>query len=144
MLKRKDVRILSALRGGSRRKLAELAREAGLPLSTLHERLQRLLGSGELRPVPLLDFAMLRLPLRCLVVIKAADRHAAQRALSSELFVNSVWRVGNGADLVCDAVFPDYSAQHGFLERLSAAGTFTVHPVISDVCSEQLASGREL
>lgn len=113
--------VVTRLRRESRRTFASLARESGLPASTLFDAHRRLEGDIILRHVALLDFAMIGLPLCRLFVLAARDRGRLLERLRHPA-VNTIVR-SEGALFLVEALFSDSMGAHAFREGLRGAAS---------------------
>ena len=137
MLQDKDRVIIECLRSvGARKKLAQISAQADIPVSTLHDRLTKLLERGQARLVTLLNYRKLRIPLQSWVFVQATNREETRSYLLEHPNINTLLYVNNGADFCCEAVFSDFAEYYRFLEKLERFGAVTDHPIIEEVCKE--------
>ncbi len=136
VLTEKDLRIIAVLREDGRAKLRSIAQRTGIPVSTAHERLQRLVKKQDVRMTSLPHYPSIHVPLQCWATLRAKDRDAAKERLREDPHVNTLLEVSNGADLVCEALFRSFKEQYDFTQRLSSLGKCSVHPVIEEIAKE--------
>ena len=136
MLQPKDRVIIEELREAGRSKLIDISKQTDIPVSTLHDRLTKLLDEDQVRIVALLNYRAIRMPLHSWVLLDANDRAQARKELLKHPNINTLLHVNNGADFACEAVFRGFREYHLFLEELQKLGSIKSHPVIEEICKE--------
>ena len=100
--------------------MTEVAKDVGLPASTVYDRMRRLERTCLSRHVSLLDmkgYARMALVLR----IAPQHREAVLEYLMNHGNVNSLYRVNHGFDCLAELVFPSLAQLHDFLRELNNA-----------------------
>lgn len=148
MLSRKELLFLSCLRRSARKNLTTIAREVGIPVSTLFERLRRLESSHIMRHTTLLNFDALGYGTRAklLIGVRKKDKEALRNFLSRSGYVNSVFKITNGYDFMVEAVFSSMGEVEQFWENMEDKFSITrksVHFIIEDVEREKFLSDRK-
>lgn len=113
-----DLAILAALRKDSAQRLLTYATNTGIPKSTLHERLHKLLRSG-VRCVPLVRWDKLGYPISVVFFVPHEPR------LAEHPCVNNAQHVAPNL-LMLECVFASMKDVEEFKELLKAARYFTV------------------
>lgn len=118
-----DRRIVELLRGNGRRSNVEMARELGVSEGTIRKRVDRLVASGALRIVGIVDPAAVGYATRALIFVAVELPYAekvADALCSMPEVVSLYWTTGE-YDLVLDAVFESEKDLGAFLTaRLSS------------------------
>jgi DNA-binding Lrp family transcriptional regulator len=149
MVKKKDLMLLSHLRCNSRERLTIISRKTGIPVSTLHDRLDAKAGDGILRNSCLLDFDVLGFTVKAHVLFKInkSDKDKVQKYLSKSLNVNNLYKVNNGYDFIVEFIFRTISEMEHFLEELDQKFSIKskdIHYIIDDIKREAFLSYPDL
>ena len=105
MVDDKDRRILEILRKDSRMHTKEIARKAGIPRATVHERIKKMRKEGVIQRFTVLqDYEKLGIPVTCfvMVVFEPGGRPMAKvgEKIACLAGVTEVFHVGGDADLL--------------------------------------------
>ena len=120
MLTKKEILILKHLRTDSRRSLAKLAREQGIPVSTLFTRVNQLESSVIKSNTTLLDFSRLGYNLVTFIFLKLKDNSKQEVIdfLTKHPNTNSLSRINNGFDFFLESIFNNMGSYTKFCEDL--------------------------
>jgi len=147
LLTKKELLILTHLRADSRKSLAMISRETGIPISTIFDKVNKLGKSTISKYSPLLDFQKLGFGLRVNFVLKANDKKKQElkNFLLTNKNVNSMLRLNNDFDFFVEAVFRDMKGLEEFSESL---GKFKIKKkkeffVIEDLKKEEFLTKPE-
>ncbi|MFT4250713.1 MAG: Lrp/AsnC family transcriptional regulator [Candidatus Woesearchaeota archaeon] len=136
MLSRHQRELIEQLRKNSREKLSVLAKELNTPLSTVHDRLYKLLREKTIRLVSLTDFNQLNKPLQAWIVLKAKNKEATQEFLEQTPIINTCYAISNGADFLFEALFSCFKEYDEFINTCKEHGKTQAHPILEVVCKE--------
>lgn len=143
--------LVARLRQNARITLTALARETGIPVSTLFDRMRSLRELGVTRLSALVDFPALGLRTQATLLLKTVKRDALRKHLLCAESVNSLWRINNGYDFIaecafkdlreleefCDGLKRDYGVKnvemHLVIEELKREAAFTALPALREV-----------
>jgi DNA-binding Lrp family transcriptional regulator len=131
MLTDKEKLLLGHLRRNSRKPLAEIGRETGIPLSTLFELLRKLELKAILRHTSLIDFSKIGYTLKVNFIIKARKKQELKEFLLNNANVNTFSSLINGHDFYAECIFRDLFELNRFKEALETlqSGTDEVYVV---------------
>ena len=117
---KKELLILTYLRADSRKSLAMISRETGIPISTIFDKVNKLGKSTITKYSPLLDFQKLGFGIRINFILKANDKKKQELKgfLLENKNVNSILRLNNGFDFFVETVFKDMKDVEEFSESL--------------------------
>lgn len=119
MISNKELLILNHLRVDSRKSLAEISRNTGIPISTVFDKLIRLERGVIMRYVSLLDFKKLGYGFRVNFMFKVGDDVSKfKKFLMMHKKVNSISRLSGGFDFLIGCVFRDMKELTEFSENL--------------------------
>jgi DNA-binding Lrp family transcriptional regulator len=118
----KDMEILRHLRGEGNKSITGIGRNAGMPLSTTFDRLNKTEKKYVNRHTVLLDFSALGYSLMAHVFVAAHDKKTLLDYITAHPSVNYAGKVSNGYDYLVEAVFDTVKAMDTFLESLRAHG----------------------
>mgnify|MGYP001616436129 FL=1 len=113
---KRDMKLFSTLRQNGRMSLTEISRETNIPVSTIYERLRGYYGNIIKRYTILLDFTKLVYGVRVSLFLKVNNnqREKLLKYFQMQDNVNNAYRINNGFDILCEAVFIDMSAAEQF------------------------------
>jgi len=142
----RDMLVLSHLRQNARRSLTQMSRYTRVPISTLHEIIK---SKKNWRYTVLTDFAQLGFQIKAHVYLKVRkDQKARLRDhLKASFDVNSLYKVNNGYDFVCEVVCKDLNSLEAFLEVVDDKFTVKskdVHHVMEEIKKETFLAFPEL
>lgn len=103
-----------------RTSLSELARNTGLPVSTVHDRLRQHRQNGLLRPSAIVNFEKIGLATRAhiLLAVETDQKDKLYAHLKDHPNVNSLFRINNGWSAVMECVFKEMNDLENFLEQI--------------------------
>ncbi|HLC66780.1 MAG TPA: Lrp/AsnC family transcriptional regulator [Candidatus Nanoarchaeia archaeon] len=139
-----DIRILTYLRTHARASLTAIAHAAGLPISTVHDRLKVIHELLIRQQVTLPRFPRLGYHIHCFTALRvaAADRPVLQRYLEHCPNINNLFQINNGYDYLMETYFPQLTDFEKFLNVLSEK--FRMKHVQAYYVIEQLQSEQFL
>ncbi|MFA6888604.1 MAG: Lrp/AsnC family transcriptional regulator [Candidatus Woesearchaeota archaeon] len=117
-IKQKDIELFSALRKNGRMSLTNISKETHIPVSTVFEKLRQYTDGIIKKYTVLLDFGKLGYTIRVCLVLKVGCRDKLLHFLDIHPNVNNVYRINNGYDVLCEALFKDIHAAESFLQAL--------------------------
>jgi DNA-binding Lrp family transcriptional regulator len=119
-MKRKDLLILSCLRQHGRESLTNISKETKVPISTIFEKLRYQYSPIIKRSTLLIDFSQLGFLTVAHVAfrLEKGDRNTFREHVSKHPHVNSVYRINNGYDYLCECVFRNIKELEEFIEKL--------------------------
>lgn len=149
MLKKKDLMVASCLRKDSRMPLTKLARETGMPVSTVFDRVKVCAAELISRQTVLLNFAKIGYNTRATVLIKV--KKEAKDELKSYLMksfnVNSLYKINNGYDFMADFIFKSVCELEDFVAMLDEKFDVKIkdiHYIIEDLKQETFLACPEM
>jgi DNA-binding Lrp family transcriptional regulator len=148
-MRKKDILIISRLRAQGRETLTNLSRETHVPISTIFEKLRYQYSGIIKRPTLLIDFPRLGFVTIAHVAfrIQKEDRIPFRDYITKHPHVNSVYRINNGFDFLCECIFRNVKELEDFLERIEEM--YTVHDknvyyIIEEIKKECFMADPEL
>ncbi|AFL66011.1 Lrp/AsnC family transcriptional regulator [Desulfurococcus amylolyticus] len=114
-----DKRILNILQEDSRQSLKSIAEKLGRPVSTIHERIRRLLEKGVLRKYTvLIDYEKLGYTVKALVLMNVDGKHIidVERYISQHPNVLTVYDITGEFDVAVIAVFKEIRELDNFIK----------------------------
>lgn len=116
----RDMLLFRALRRNGRTTLTALSDRTHVPISTIYERLQQQRGTIIKRYTVLLDFQKIGYPVHMYFVLKAEKRQKQRVVdfLENHNAVNTVYKINNGFDVICEAFFENIQTAELFIEIL--------------------------
>lgn len=145
MIKQKDVAILTALRQDGRQKLTEMSKQVRLPVSTIYDRIKNHQKQYIAKHSSILNFEALGFQTRAHVLFKLhkEEKETFLETLRKTPFVNSIYRINNGFDIMTECVFRNINELETFLEKLDIKHRIKareVYYIIEDIVREQFLS----
>jgi len=137
--------LLKALRENSRTSLLALAKQLGMPASTVHQKVQRYHGNIIQKHTTLLDFGKLGYT-RALFAIKAKPngRDRLQTYLASRWGMNNLHKINSGYDFLAEFVGTDLKVIEDFeaaLKLLPDVAGVQRFNIIEDISRETFMVG---
>lgn len=119
-MKKINGKMISYFRKDGRISLTALSRKTGLPVSTIHERLKRMVASKVVRPSLLLNFSSFGFNAKAFLLISVphAEKEPLLKHLSNSYHVNSLFRINNGWTALCECIFREMVELENFVEQL--------------------------
>jgi DNA-binding Lrp family transcriptional regulator len=139
MIEETDRRIVGYLRRNARVSLTEVAKDVGLPVSTVYDRMRRIERTHLSRHASLLDmkdYARMAVVLR----LEPQRRAAVLEFLKKHENVNSLYRINHGFDCIAELVFPSMVRLHDFVRDLNTGfGVLECHTyaIVDDLKREE-------
>ncbi len=145
MLTEKELLILSHLRENSRKTITDIAKETGIPKSTVFDNINKLKTKVIKKNVSLLDFSKVGYGLRVNFAIKAKNKKEAREFLANHKNVNSVYKTTNNFDFYIEAIFKNMKEMHDFKDELDNLGIkrSEEHFLIDDIKREGFMLRKE-
>ncbi len=146
MISRKDAEIISHLRKNSRKKVTHIAKDIGVPVTTIYDRLRYHEKKGVLKHISLIDFSKLGLHSKLHVAIKTErdSRESLEQFLLAHPNINSLYKVNYGYDYLLEAVFSDLGKAQQFTDSLEDKGAkVEIFHIIEELKKEHLFTSPE-
>jgi DNA-binding Lrp family transcriptional regulator len=146
-LNERDIQLVRELRTNSRKSIALISRELGIPVSTIFDRISQMEGPVIKRYATLLDFSKMGYLIRVCYMIKSSE--SAKDELKDFLLMyprtNTLMRINNGFDFYADMVFRSMSEMEDFQERLKEQGAVAAegHYILSEIKQEAFLSKEQ-
>lgn len=120
MMEERDIVLLAHLRRNARAKLTHISKQAGIPVSTIFERLRMPLSSCVAKYTCILNNSELGFNSRATVILKVdkEQKNEIGQFLEKHQNVNSLYRINNGYDFMVDVVFRQMVHLEEFIEQL--------------------------
>ncbi len=140
-----DVKIIQLLASNARMSIREISRELGLAVSTVHMRLQKLIGMGAIKRFTIIpDYDVLGYSITALMLLQVdgAKITDAEELLSSEPNVIAVYDITGDYDVAVVARFRDVKELDEFVKRINKVPFIkrTVTSLVLRVRKEDTAS----
>ncbi len=117
-----DVKIMQLLASNARMSIREISRELGLAVSTVHMRLQKLIGMGAIKRFTIiLDYDALGYSITALMLLQVDGERItdAEELLASEPNVIAVYDITGDYDVAVVARFRDVKELDEFVKRVN-------------------------
>ena len=119
MMSDKDAWIMSYLRRNARENITDIAKDTGIPATTIYDRVRSQEKKFVKRYVTLLDFAKMCLNTTAVMAINcSSNRQEVQKFLMSHPNINSLHRINFGCDFLAECVFRDLKEFEQFRDRM--------------------------
>ncbi len=120
-MKKKDLQILSMLRGNGRMSLTDMSRRSRIPVSTIYDRIKSFNGPVIKRHVSLIDFAKLGFVVSAHVMfsVDKGQKDDFSACMVRSMNVNSLYRINNGFDFIAEVLCRDINELERFLDALN-------------------------
>ena len=148
MISKKDAQIISYLRKNAREKITDIAKQTGIPATTIYDRV-RVHEKGLIkRHVALLDFSKLGLNTTAMIAIKASKekRDKLNDYLKEHKNVNSLYRVNYGYDFIVECIFENPIQVEDFVDNLRTEYDIEeakIYSIIHEVKKEGFLTDQE-
>ncbi|MBU0980807.1 MAG: Lrp/AsnC family transcriptional regulator [Nanoarchaeota archaeon] len=135
----KDIRILRALRTDSRKSLASIAVDIGMPHTTLMDRMQKI---KRIRPrfTTLIDFERLGFSYRCIFMLRVMQRIQAEK-IAMMPNINTVSFIDDEKHIMAEAVFRNILEVEEFREMLDQFHDIRHFYILEELKRESFMSG---
>ncbi len=119
-IQNQELEILTLLRQDSRKRLTEISKKTGVPVSTIFTRLKSFNGTIIKRFTCMINYEMLgyNLILKMLIKVNPKDRGAVSDYLSRVPSINSVYKISNDYDFIIEGIFRNLGDAESFIEDL--------------------------
>jgi DNA-binding Lrp family transcriptional regulator len=115
-----EIALLSIVRKNARKSLTEISRELDLPLTTIHDMVNRLESKNIIRGYTIVvNFFKTNFKIRAAMILKAKDKEGLLRFLSAHPNVNTILKVANNYDFMVEVLFKDLLEYERFKEEIS-------------------------
>ena len=132
MLSERELLILRHLRNNARTSLAKIARNEGIPVSTLFNIVHQLESKVIRNNTALIDFSRLGYSLTVFAFLKAGDdKQALADFLINHSNTNCLSKINNGYDFFLEAVFDNMASYTKFNEKLDKLNLKEKHTMFS-------------
>jgi len=119
LLNEKENELLKHLRVNSRKSLAKVSKETGIPLSTLFETLKKLESEWITKHTSLLDFSKMGHNVKVHMVMNTNRKPELKEHLVQSPNVNSLSSLINEHDFYAECIFKDLKEMSEFKEQLT-------------------------
>ena len=142
MSNEKDLRIIRCLRSDARKTLATIAREAGIPQSTVYDRIRKSEKTHIKKHTSLVDFSSLGYKIRVQLLAKANDKRIFRKFIEEHGNVNSAFRIDGEYDFFMDCVFASMKDLNEFNDEINArTSERSIFYVIDEIKLEDFLNG---
>ena len=144
----KDVKILLHLRKNSRKPVAEISKEIGVPEATIHSRISGYERNSLIKKYTcLLDLKKLGYLVKTTIAIKLdkSQRQGFMDFILENDNINSASKINGGYDFIIETVFRDMLELHNFLEGMNEKFSINekhVFHMIEDIKNEEFLGGK--
>jgi DNA-binding Lrp family transcriptional regulator len=120
MLSKKDAQIISHLRNNSRKKITDISRETGIPVTTIYDKVRMHNKHFVKKHTTLLDFPSMGLHAKAHISIKVkkSSKDELQKFLLQHPNVNSLSKIGFESDFLAEVIFKDSGEVENFVENI--------------------------
>ena len=141
MLKQKDYKVIGYFRNDARTTLTSMSRKTRIPVSTIFDKLKRFEKRGVIKKhTSIVDFKELGYDVRTTILIRCEDgeKENIKKLLGKNKKVNSLTRINNGYDFICEAIFKGMDEYDEFttMLRKHPIQQYTPYFVMEDVKKE--------
>ncbi|MBN1792964.1 hypothetical protein JW826_04755 [Candidatus Woesearchaeota archaeon] len=134
------LKIIGTLRRNGRAGFSEIAREHGLPITTVYDNYVKLARGGVVRKhSSIIDYKQLGFNYRSFIFLKSGRRDELLSFLEAHPSVNSIMKI-NDYDFMVDVIFPGMKEFYAFLDVLDDYGLSAIehHDVVAPVKTEEM------
>tara|TARA_Y100000310_G_scaffold345727_1_gene468892 strand:+ start:3098 stop:3526 length:429 start_codon:yes stop_codon:yes gene_type:complete len=118
MIPTRDKDILKHLRANARKPMVDIAKDTGIPVSTIFEKLKRNDQKVIKKFTTILDFPKLGYNIRKKILINTLEPERLINFLSDHENINSIYKADNGFNLILDCIFKQMDAFYDFKSQL--------------------------
>ena len=142
---KKDLAILSHLRHNSNQPITDIARNTGIPVTTIYDRMRQHERDIIKKYTVLLDFAKLGYLAKTKMALKVGKEHKEKllKYLNEHPNVNSISKINLGFDYFIEVIFRNHNETHEFLDELDKRFSIEerhVFFVVDDIEKERFLS----
>ncbi len=118
-MKQKEKEIIRMMRTGKRLNISKIARQLGMPVSTVNDAIKRIEKKYMIKRSSLLDYSKLGYSANALAAVKiSSGKQDFLDYLKQMKFVNSIYHINSGYDFLVDVVFKDVSKLKFWIEEI--------------------------
>lgn len=148
-MNKKELLIISCLRGNARETLTNLSKQTKMPISTVFEKLKANFNGLIKRHVTLIDFKLLGYTIKAHILLSVQKQHRPllKEFLLKQFQVNSLSKVNNDFDFLIEGVFKDIKDVEDFVEHLEdrfPVERKQIHYIIEDLKEEAFLADPSL
>jgi Lrp/AsnC family transcriptional regulator, regulator for asnA, asnC and gidA len=141
-MKHRDLVLIANLRRNARETLSSISRRTNIPVSTIFDRLKLHERTLIKKHTALIDFAKLGFSARAHIILKVHkdDRESLRTYLMASRHVNTVCKINNGYDFLCEAFFRSIHELEEMLEDMDRSfriSTKQVYYIIEELKREE-------
>ena len=119
MLREKDFKIIPHLRNNSRKKITQISKELGIPVTTVYDRIKAQEKKLIRKYTALMNFSALGYHTKALIALKiSSSREEFEKFIKSHPNTNSFYKINYDYDYLVEAVFRDMKEANDFTEQL--------------------------
>jgi len=136
MIRQKDSVILSCLRNNARQKLTEISSKTGIPVSTVHDRINVYEKKAIKKHTTLIEFDKIGFHAKINIAVKANmdSKEELQKFLSEHESTNTLYKVNPAYDFLGEFIFKNLNDAHNFVDMVEKK--FNVEIQLMDVIDE--------
>lgn len=122
MISEKDKQILRYLRKNARTKITDIAKETGIPASTIYDRVRINDKKIVKKHTTLVDFTKLGFNAKAQIALKVSrkDTYKLYDFLKEHTNVNSLYRVNFGFDFLIEVIFQNMNNVEDFIHEIES------------------------
>ncbi|MBW3011368.1 Lrp/AsnC family transcriptional regulator [Candidatus Woesearchaeota archaeon] len=148
-MEKKDIMLIAALRKDSRKKSSKIAKELRVPVSSVHENIEKSKERYLNRFTALLDFDKLGYSIRANIAFAVApqDRDTLLNFLKKQDCVNSLYKINAGFDFLVEVVFKTVEELEAFVEVVEKSYIIygkQVHHILKEIVREKFMASSVL
>jgi DNA-binding Lrp family transcriptional regulator len=116
-----DLLIISHLRQDARTTLTNMSRQTRIPVSTIFDKIKFFKETGLIKKnTSIVSFERFGYNTKAMIFLSASkeERPKLIEILKTSSNVNSLFKVGNGWDLIVEVIFPNFKEIEEFLENI--------------------------
>jgi DNA-binding Lrp family transcriptional regulator len=119
-MKKKEQLLLSLLRANSRMKMTRMSKFSKIPVSTVHDMINKNYNHIVTKYTALVDFAKVGYSTRVQLILKVKpeERKSIKEHLMKKEFINSFYKINNGYDFMTECIFSSMRELEEFLDSL--------------------------
>jgi len=142
VMHQEDTKILGFLRKNARQTLTKISKDAGIPISTVFDRLKKMEETGVIKKhTCLLNMEKIGFNVQVYLLIKTSENQAneLEKYLMENPNVNSMVKINGNWNFIVEALFRDINSLELFVDDVKndfKGITISVHYVLEDIKRE--------
>ena len=148
MLKKKDATVLGYFRNDARTTLTSMSRKTRIPVSTIFDKLKRFESRDIItKHTTIVNFKEIGYDVRVSLLLRCEDgmKDEVRDRLEKNDKINTLVRINNGYDYLCEAIFRDMDSYDTFMTELRTApiADYETYFMMEDVKKEAFLTYNE-